>query len=120
MRIYCLLLGEIRRVDFLFGCGSCICMRIFNYGYVKERRRLLRKLETPTEKRLWEYLRCKRLYGIKFFRQYSIGWRIVDFYCPMSRLIVELDGGYHFEVNQQILDRERTLMRKSFRVLKMS
>ena len=32
---------------------------------------------------------------MKFFRQYSIGPYILDFYCPSMKLAVELDGGQH-------------------------
>ncbi len=32
---------------------------------------------------------------MKFFRQYSIGPYILDFYCPTVKLAVELDGGQH-------------------------
>ena len=32
---------------------------------------------------------------MKFFRQYSIGPYILDFYCPTLKLAVELDGGQH-------------------------
>ncbi len=32
---------------------------------------------------------------MKFFRQYSIGPYILDFYCPTMKLAVELDGGQH-------------------------
>jgi very-short-patch-repair endonuclease len=32
---------------------------------------------------------------MKFFRQYSIGPYILDFYCPAVKVAVELDGGQH-------------------------
>jgi very-short-patch-repair endonuclease len=32
---------------------------------------------------------------MKFFRQYSFGPYILDFYCPQKKLAVELDGGQH-------------------------
>ena len=32
---------------------------------------------------------------MKFFRQYSIGPYILDFYCPTVKLAVELNGGQH-------------------------
>lgn len=33
---------------------------------------------------------------------------IVDFYCHKAKLIIEIDGGYHFERQQIIRDRERS------------
>ncbi len=32
---------------------------------------------------------------MKFFRQYSIGPYVLDFYCPTVKLALELDGGQH-------------------------
>ncbi len=62
---------------------------------LKHRRRELRRNQTDAEKALWAHLRNKQFYGIKFFRQYSIGPYVLDFYCPTLRLAVELDGGQH-------------------------
>jgi very-short-patch-repair endonuclease len=62
---------------------------------LKQRRRELRHNQTEAEKTLWAHLRNKQFCGIKFFRQYSIGPYILDFYCPTMKLAVELDGGQH-------------------------
>jgi very-short-patch-repair endonuclease len=62
---------------------------------LKQRRRELRRNQTEAEKTLWVHLRNKQFYGLKFFRQYSIGPYILDFYCPTMKLAVELDGGQH-------------------------
>ncbi len=32
---------------------------------------------------------------------------IVDFYCKTLHLVIEIDGGYHFEPTQLIKDKER-------------
>ena len=45
--------------------------------------------------------------GLKFFRQYSIGPYILDFYCPEQRLAVEVDGGQHADARGQQHDTER-------------
>jgi len=66
-----------------------------NDPVLKQRRRGLRRNQTEAEKALWAHLRNKQFYGMKFFRQYSIGPYILDFYCPNMRLAVELDGGQH-------------------------
>ena len=62
---------------------------------LKQRRRELRHNQTEAEKILWAHLRNKQFFGMKFFRQYSIGPYILDFYCPTLKLAVELDGGQH-------------------------
>ncbi len=55
----------------------------------------MRKKQTPAEALLWERLRGKGL-GLKFRRQVGIGPYIVDFFCPVVRLAVELDGRQHY------------------------
>lgn len=32
---------------------------------------------------------------------------IVDFYCKPLKLVIEVDGGYHFEEAQKLKDKER-------------
>lgn len=54
------------------------------------------------------YLRNKQLEGLKFFRQYSIGNYIADFYCPRLRLVVEVDGSQHGHYHRELYDKERT------------
>ncbi len=75
----------------------------------KDRRRGLRKSSTEAEKILWGSLRGKCLHGLKFWRQYSFGPYILDFYCPSKRLALELDGEHHTNSEIQDYDSERTL-----------
>jgi very-short-patch-repair endonuclease len=56
----------------------------------------LRKNITEAEKLLWSKLRRKQLKDSQFYRQRIIGNYIVDFYCPKSKLIIEVDGGQHY------------------------
>lgn len=62
---------------------------------------------TQAESLLWEYLKSNRL-GKKFNRQHVIGPYIVDFVCIESRLVIEVDGGYHSEYAQIEKDENRT------------
>jgi very-short-patch-repair endonuclease len=55
----------------------------------------LRRNQSDAERALWAKVRSKQFYGMKFFRQYSIGPYVLDFYCPTVKLAVELDGGQH-------------------------
>jgi hypothetical protein len=41
---------------------------------------------------MWSALRGRRLNGMKFVRQYSIGAYFVDFVCREHAVIVEIDG----------------------------
>ena len=65
-----------------------------------EKRRLLRKRQTFTEKILWTHLRKRQALGCKFRRQYSVDHFVIDFYCPELKLAVELDGNVH-EIPEQ-------------------
>ena len=59
--------------------------------------RHLRHHQTDAERRLWYYLRGRRLLGQRFRRQHPIGPYFADFVCLQLRLVVELDGGQHNE-----------------------
>lgn len=79
-----------------------------NKPILKDRRRELRKGQTAAETLLWKSLRAKQLGGIKFFRQYSVGFYILDFYSPTKRLAIELDGSQHLTANAKEYDKVRT------------
>jgi len=61
---------------------------------------------TKAEIILWSKLKGKQL-GYKFRRQHGIGKFIVDFYCPVLKMIIEVDGDVHGFDNQIIKDRSR-------------
>lgn len=71
-------------------------------AYAKE----LRKNMTPWEIKLWNVF--LRNYPIRFQRQKVIDNYIVDFYCAKARLVIELDGGGHYEKAQMQYDARRT------------
>jgi very-short-patch-repair endonuclease len=79
-----------------------------NDPVLKQRRRELRRNQTDAETKLWTHLRNGQFFGIKFFRQYSVGPYIIDFYCPKLRLAIELDGGQHAREDNQQYDAERS------------
>ena len=83
-------------------------MRTFNRKYLKQRRKELRNNPTQAEDFLWGYLKRSQLEGRKFRRQTSINSFIVDFYCPEEKLVVELDGDFHFDNEVKKYDEERT------------
>jgi very-short-patch-repair endonuclease len=66
-----------------------------NAPILKQRRRELRHNQTEAEKVFWAHVRNKQLSGLRFFRQYSVGPYVLDFYCPKMNIAVELDGGQH-------------------------
>ena len=64
---------------------------------VTYRARQLRCDQTTAEKKLWHYLRAKRLDGFVFRRQFPVDDFIADFCCKERRLVIELDGDQHAE-----------------------
>ena len=83
------------------------------YSLLKEWARLNRKNPTNAEVILWNHLRGKEL-KTKFFRQYIIADYIVDFVSLEYNLIIEVDGAYHSEYEQQQYDESRTERLESF------
>ena|SRR5690348_7044090 len=67
-----------------------------------------RKTATDAEDLLWKNLRGRRLDGFKFRRQHPILHYIADFYCYECKLIVEVDGSFHFTPEQATYDQRRT------------
>ena len=68
---------------------------LHNNPGLKHRRQELRKNQTNAEQAIWAHVRNRQVNGMKFFRQYSIGSYILDFYCPEIKIAIEIDGGQH-------------------------
>ena len=87
---------------------------------VRVRARALRDGSTDAERLLWRHLRDRRLDGHKFRRQHPVGPYFADFACVEARLVIELDGGQHFEPNAAGADARRTqvLAANGFHVLR--
>lgn len=79
----------------------------YNKKAETEKRKLLRKQQTFTEKILWIHLRKHQALGYKFRRQYSVDHFVIDFYCPELKLAVELDGDVHDLPEQKEYDEAR-------------
>jgi len=86
---------------------------ISNDSSFKGRRRQLRRNQTQAERLLWSKLRNKQFFGYKFYRQYSLGPYILDFYSHSLRLNIELYGGQHNEPAHRQTDASRTNFLKS-------
>lgn len=97
-------------------------MDVHNKRSLLDIRSALRANSTPSEEILWEEIRNRKLNGLKFKRQHSIGNYIVDFYCASKRLIVELDGEVHNTSDQKEKDKHRdeNLSEMNFRILRIS
>ena len=87
---------------------------------VKNARKLRREM-TPWERKLW-YCYLSKHKDTRFYRQKPIGNYIVDFYCPRAALVIELDGGGHYEPEQKAKDTQRTqiLEQEGLRIVRFS
>jgi very-short-patch-repair endonuclease len=79
----------------------------------------LRRNMTRAEIILWQKLKDKKLFGIKFRRQHPINIFIVDFYNHAFKLVIEIDGEIHNEKDKIEYDINRTseLERYGLRIL---
>lgn len=83
-------------------------MKQYNDSKYKFLRRKLRNAQTKEEKMVWNLIRNKKINDCKFYRQYSVGKYILDFYCPKKRLCIEIDGGQHNDEKLIIYDKIRS------------
>ncbi len=92
---------EIRKLGYMTGG---------NYSHLLiEKAQEMRKNPTVAEKILWSELKSQVL-DYKFRQQHLIDDFIVDFVCLSKKLIIEVDGDYHFTEEQIQLDNERTII----------
>ncbi|MFV5690588.1 UvrD-helicase domain-containing protein [Flavobacterium sp. LT1R49] len=100
------------------GKGDGIVNRVDKLGYMTggnyshlliEKAKEMRKQPTHAEKVLWMELKSKSLEDYKFRQQHLIDDFIVDFVCLSKKLVVEVDGDYHFTEEQVELDNNRTI-----------
>ena len=68
----------------------------------------LRENQTEAEEKLWLAIKDNQIEGYKFRRQHPISIYVADFYCHALKLVIELDGEYHLDEEQQLLDKKRT------------
>lgn len=95
---------------------------------ITELARELRRNPTPSEKKLWKYLRKRQLHGYKFLRQKPFVheqhenkrfFYIADFYCAELKLIIEVDGKVHNFQKSYDYQRDFVLKRLGLNVLRI-
>ena len=93
----------------------------FYYGQLKVWAKEMRAKPTEAEAILRDNVRANTL-GHKFLYQYIIGQFIVDLLCPDSKLVIEVDGGYHSEIEQEYDDEQRSLWleKMGYKVIRFS
>jgi very-short-patch-repair endonuclease len=87
------------------------------------RARRLRRGMTDSERKLWSQLReFRRHYGIHVRRQVPIGSYIADFAIHEAKLVIEVDGEFHYRPSRLMADveRDRWLAGEGYRVLRFN
>jgi len=84
-----------------------------------DRARGLRRSAGDAARKFWSRTRNRRLGGFKFRREVPLGPYIADFLCPEARLIVEIDGDQHAEVQTYDAARTRYLERLGYAVIRI-
>jgi very-short-patch-repair endonuclease len=99
-----------------------------DFKTITELARSLRKNQTPSEEKLWQELRNRKLDGYKFLRQHPIIhgqfmkrllFFIADFYCWEKKLVLELDGGIHKLQKEYDEQRDLILKNKGLKILRI-
>ena len=92
-------------------------MSITNLPYDQRMRKRVQELRhkmTPMEKKLWySFLRT---YPVKMYKQRPIRTFVADFYCPLARLVIELDGSQHYTEQGKAYDEERSSIMEGYGV----
>ena len=87
---------------------------------LRDRSRELRKKSTYAEILLWNAIKQRKILGYQFRRQVIIHNYIVDFYCHLLFLAIEVDGQIHdFKVEEDIT-RQKELESLGINVLRFT
>ena len=102
-----------------FGEGESITKNSYSQKKLQFAKNL-RHNQTDAEGLRWDYIRSKQLGGFRFKRQQIIGKYIVDFVCFEKKLIIELDGSQHGEIDIIKSDKIRDdfLKYRGFKILR--
>lgn len=89
------------------------------WALIKPLARQHRAAPTPTEDKLWQELRNRKL-GPRFRRQHPIDRFIADFYCPEKNLVIEVDGPIHQYTQEEDALRQAFIESHGLRVLRFT
>ena len=84
------------------------------------RARQFRRELTPAERRLWRALRVSHRWRVAWARQVPLRGFILDFYAPVARIAVEVDGPVHARQITQDQRRDRALASVGIRTVRVS
>jgi very-short-patch-repair endonuclease len=77
---------------------------------------------SPAEARMWSMLRAEPFKPFHFRRQLQIGPYYADFASITAKLVIEVDGGQHYEDEAVAYDERRTrvIEKEGYRVLRFT
>jgi very-short-patch-repair endonuclease len=78
----------------------------------------MRLAPSEPERLLWQVLRSSQR-GTRFRRQVVVRGYIVDFFAPVARLVVEVDGAHHMRQRGADKRRDAALAHAGLRVLRL-
>ena len=106
----------------LEGRVARVAGRVGDHAMSVSRARALRKAMSTQEVRLWVRLRALRGEGFHFRRQAPLLGYFPDFICLSRRLVVEVDGPHHDELDQIAHDanRDQVLRGSGFQTLRFA
>src|SRR6185312_13910929 len=95
--------------------------RVHHYHNVPAARRLRQRL-TRSEELLWDELRNRRFFGLKFRRQHPVGAFVLDFLCEERLVAIEIDGGIHAKSDNASRDmtRQEAIEQRGIRFFRVS
>lgn len=85
----------------------------------KDKARQMRRNMTDAEKFFHLHVRGKKL-GVQVRTQHVIRGYIADFYIPLWRLVIEIDGGYHAGRSAQDKKRDSDLAKLGFTTIRFT
>ncbi|MBS1935781.1 MAG: chorismate synthase, partial [Bacteroidetes bacterium] len=93
-----------------------------HWKFLHEYAKANRQNPTAAEDKLWQELRNRKIEGFKFRRQHPVAGYIPDFVCLEKKLVVEIDGEYHNEIEQKKYDslRSEWLREHSYGILRFT
>ena len=79
-------------------------MEIFNLKKAKLTKNKIKKGPTAEEKQIWNYIKDRKLYNLKFQKQYEIGRYTANFYCSEIEFAIQIDNDKHTKKYEKTRD----------------
>lgn len=95
-------------------------MEIFNLKKAKLTKDHKKNNFTEDEKKIWDYIKDRKLYNFKFKKQYQIGRYTANFYCPEIEFAILVDNDKHTKKYEKTRDEYLTSIGVTYLLLTSS